>query len=152
MVVTKEQIAAVKKKYAQSPKGIKSGRISRWKFRGMISDDWDKTYDWYINTLNCQNPECNVIFTTSKIISTTTKCLDHDHNILDSPNIRNVLCNRCNLNDRSTNTSGTPNVNRYRGGWQYRRFYNGKIHQKWFKIKEEACSYKIEFELIMRDS
>ena len=152
MVVTKEQIAAVKKKYNQSPKGIKCQRISNWKMRGIISEDWDKTYDWYIGTLNCENPECNVILTTSKIRSNTTKCLDHDHNIIDSSNIRNVLCLRCNLNDRSTNTSGVPNVDRHQYGWKYRRSYNGKRHCKNFITKEEACAYKIEFELIMRDS
>jgi len=151
MVQTKEERAAVCKKYNQSPAGIKSRRITRWKQMGIISDDWDKTYDWFMNTLHCQNPECNVILSTSKIRSNTTKCLDHDHNIINSPNIRGVLCHRCNLNDKSNNTSGISNVSKDHNGWRYRRFYNGKTHEKWFKTKEEACAYKIEFELIMQN-
>ena len=150
MVQTKEERAAYEKKYNKSPAGIKRMRINNWKRQGIISYDWNKTYDWFMNTLNCENTKCNVLLSTSKIRSITTKCLDHDHNITDSPNIRNVLCNRCNLNDMSTNTSGTPNVIRNRNGWVYRRRQNGKIYQKWFKTKDEACAYKIEYELTMR--
>ena len=152
MVWTKEERAAYNKKYRQSPKGVKSHRINNWKRRGIISEDWDKTYDWYMNTLLCQNIECNAILTTDRHITFTTKCLDHDHNIIGEPNIRNVLCQQCNVNDDSSNTSGTPNVNRQYNGWRYQRVYNGKIHySKSFKTKEEACEYKLEYEKTMRN-
>ena len=149
--MTKEEVAAYDKKRRQSPAGIKYRRITSWKRMGIISLDWDKTYDWFMNTLRCENIECNILLTTSKIRSSTTKCLDHDHKIIDSPNIRNVLCCSCNANDNSTNTSGVPNISKYKNHWIYRRTYNGKTHRKRFKTKEEACAYKIEFELIMRN-
>tara|TARA_R110000803_G_scaffold25_3_gene67 strand:+ start:50 stop:511 length:462 start_codon:yes stop_codon:yes gene_type:complete len=150
MVQTKEEIAAGQKKYRQTPAGIKARRIANCKFRGIISLDWDATYNWFMNTLNCENPECNVILTTDRYPISTTKCLDHDHNIINSPNIRGVLCHQCNLNDKTSNTSGTSNVYRHPNGWVYQRAYNGKKHSKWFKTKEEACAYKLEFELTMR--
>ena len=131
MVQTKEEKAAYDKKWDQSPAGLKYRRIKNWKQMGIISDDWDKTYDWFINTLNCENSKCNALLTTSKIRSSTTKCLDHDHTFIDSPNIRNVLCHQCNVNNNSTNTSGTPNVSRHpKNGWRYIRTYNGKRHRK----------------------
>jgi len=71
---------------------IKSRTITNWKRQGIISDDWDKTYDYY---LNCQYCEwCDEPFDKS-----ANKCLDHDHDINSRVNIRGVLCRGCNFKD-----------------------------------------------------
>jgi hypothetical protein len=88
-----------KKAWRQTPSGRKSRRIHQWKFRGVISDDFDALYEKFINTANCEN--CDILLTEDKIRTATTRCLDHDHSITDRENFRNVLCHVCNtLRDR----------------------------------------------------
>jgi hypothetical protein len=41
--------------YEKTEQYIKSYRISKWKSRGVICDDWNELYDKYINTTNCEN-------------------------------------------------------------------------------------------------
>ena len=77
------------KKYQQSEKGKKFYTIRNWKSRGIICDDYDKVYDEYINTTECQL--CNNTFKDS-----TERCLDHCH---ESGKIRNILCRACNTRD-----------------------------------------------------
>ena len=52
------------KAYNQTEKGKKSGRIGKWKHRGIISEDYEALYDKYINTLNCD--ECGVKLSVDK--------------------------------------------------------------------------------------
>ena len=85
-----------KKQYDQSREGIKSRRISHWKQRGVICDNWNAMYDHYTNTTYCDI--CRVELSIKKERSATTKCLDHDHTITDRPNFRNILCHCCNVN------------------------------------------------------
>ena len=87
----KEQI----KEYRQTEVGKKSWRISGWKRYGVISEDFESLYEYYINSKNCE--ECNVVLTEDKRNTPTTRCLDHDH---DTGLFRNVLCNSCNLKRR----------------------------------------------------
>ena len=105
----KEHLLAIKKKWrlanldkdaansakwrANNPEqSKKSNNISSWKGWGIISDDWDKTYDYYINTHYCEY--CDEAFINSK-----DRHLDHDHSIKDDLNIRGVLCSKCNFKD-----------------------------------------------------
>jgi len=80
-------IKKIKKKEA----GIKSNRISKWKRRDVISDDYDKLYEMYINTKNCQ--ECNIELIEGKY-GNNKKGLDHCHK---TGEFRNVLCQTCNV-------------------------------------------------------
>jgi hypothetical protein len=80
------------KEYNQTPERIKSQKISNWKHGKIISDDWDATYDWVMNTKNCQ--KCDVLLENGK-----GKHLDHDHSITDGPNTRAVLCMPCNIHE-----------------------------------------------------
>ena len=79
----------------RSPGVIKSSKIKNWKIQGIISDDWDKTYDRYIKTLFCE--ECNCLLVRQPHpLCKKTACIDHDHTITDKENIRNILCVSCN--------------------------------------------------------
>ena len=94
----KEKKKEYDKEYRQTEQGIKSNRITNWKHKGIITDDYDALYDHYIQTSFCDN--CKVELTYDKYHTATTKCLDHDHSITDSPNFRNILCNSCNVKRR----------------------------------------------------
>jgi len=76
----------------KQPKHIKKRMIYNWKNKyGIISEDYDKLYDWYKEKTNCA--QCNIEF--SLIFGKYHKVLDHDHK---SGLVRNVLCNNCNWN------------------------------------------------------
>ena len=77
------------KKYRNSDKGKKFFTINNWKKRGIITDDYDKIYDEYINTTECKL--CNHTFENS-----TERCLDHCH---QTGEIRNIICRPCNTRD-----------------------------------------------------
>ena len=85
----KKKLKELKQEYQQTPNGIKYNRINKWKSRGVIHDDFNKLYELYLNTTECQ--VCNIDLTT------TIKCLDHSH---ITGEFRYVLCKNCNNFDR----------------------------------------------------
>jgi hypothetical protein len=88
----KEKIAERKKVWCQTEKGRKIHRIADWKRAGVICENFDNLYDYYINCKNCE--QCNVELTVDKRTTSTTRCLDHCHK---TGEFRNVLCNSCNV-------------------------------------------------------
>ena len=66
--------------------------IRKWKQRGLISDDYDALYDYYISVKNCEI--CCVELTSGEKCK-TRRAMDHDHK---TGLFRNVLCDGCNLN------------------------------------------------------
>tara|TARA_B110000259_G_scaffold72412_1_gene85270 strand:- start:46 stop:654 length:609 start_codon:yes stop_codon:yes gene_type:complete len=80
---------------SQTPEGIKYDKIAGWKSKKIISNDWDATFDWVMNTKNCEN--CDVLLENGK--GSKGRCLDHDHSITDRPNTRAVLCMPCNIHE-----------------------------------------------------
>ena len=91
----KEKIYKINKEYNQTEAGKKTKRISMWKHRGVISEDFESLYNFYINCENCE--ECKVRLTEDKRMTETTRCLDHDH---DTGLFRNVICHSCNCKRR----------------------------------------------------
>ncbi len=69
---------------------IKSTRIGKWRNRGVISEDYNKLYEYYLSIQECEN--CGIELNQEGDYK-TRKCLDHDHN---TGLFRNILCDYCN--------------------------------------------------------
>ena len=78
------------KSYYENPQKYKTTAIHKWKSRGVISDDYNSLYEYYLNCKNCE--ECNVELVECK--KSNSRCLDHNHK---TGLFRNVLCNSCNV-------------------------------------------------------
>ena len=89
----KEKHNQKEKEYRQSEQGKKVHKIKRWKQQGIIFFDYDLLYDICMNTEKCDF--CNCKLTEGKVTK-TTRCVDHDHDITDCDNVRNILCISCN--------------------------------------------------------
>ena len=88
----KQEKQEYRKEYDKTAQGKKVCRISKWKQNGVISDDYNKLYDKYINTNECEL--CNIPITEGQGII-GKKHLDHDH---ETGEFRNILCGYCNIN------------------------------------------------------
>ena len=87
-IKNKEKRNEYNKEYCQTEKGKKSMTISQWKRNGVICEDFDKMYEIYINTNNCN--WCN------KNIS-KRRYIEHNHN---SGEVRGIVCQSCNMKMR----------------------------------------------------
>ena len=85
------------KQYRQTNEAKKQNKILTWKRQGIMCFDFDLLYDLFISTTNCEF--CKIKLTIDRHNTSTTRCLDHDHNIIDKINIRGVLCISCNNKD-----------------------------------------------------
>ena len=83
------------RKYRLTEQGKKCYRITDWKRRGVISDDYDALHEEWLKQTHCEF--CNVELTTGKPCL-TRKCLDHNHK---TGEFRNILCNYCNITRKS---------------------------------------------------
>jgi len=87
----KVEMAVYNKIYRQTDVGKKSHRIGNWKQTGVISDDFDALYEYYLNCKNCE--DCGLELVEGHF-GANKKCLDHDHN---TGLFRDILCCGCNL-------------------------------------------------------
>lgn len=90
--LNKGQLNYKNRVYQKTPNGKKTTRITHWKQRGVISNNFDELYETYLSQTNCE--ECNVELTYNRNTTPTTKCLDHNH---ETGEFRNILCQRCNV-------------------------------------------------------
>ena len=140
-----EERAIYDKEYKQTPVGKKSRRKADWKQQGIIIKNFDEFYERFLSITHCQI--CKKKLTVDKKTTHSTKCVDHDHNITDGPNVRYICCHACNCNNNSRNTSGEPNISyRKRDKWRFNKTIKGKTYTKsGFKTKREAIHYKYSF-------
>lgn len=69
-------------------------KIKYWKKYGIKlrpNEDWESVYLYWFTCECCEN--CGISLTDEKRVTTSHRCLDHDH---DTGFIRNVLCISCN--------------------------------------------------------
>ena len=81
--------------YRVKTRPLKSTKIKSWINQGIISDDWDKTYNKWLKTLYCEKCNCKLVRAPHPYCKMTA-VIDHDHSINNQNNIRNILCNSCN--------------------------------------------------------
>ena len=86
-----EQNREYQKSYRQTVKGIKNKRLCNWRKSGVLCEDFNELYTYYINTWICENCDCPLV---EGIFGANKRVLDHDH---DTGLFRNVLCNTCNI-------------------------------------------------------
>ena len=82
----KEKETIRRKEYRQTPSGIKSNIIGGWKRLGIIDEDLDAVYDYYIKQTNCW-------ICLKEYKNCFDRCLDHDHT---TGEIRYICCQKCN--------------------------------------------------------
>ena len=87
----KEYMKEYHKEYNKTEAGKKTYRITRWKHVGVKSDDYNKLYEMYINTTNCE--QCNIELIEG-LYGNNKRVLDHDHK---TGEFRNILCHTCNI-------------------------------------------------------
>ena len=87
----KEEINERQKAYYKTEQGLKSNRINGWKRQGVVCENFDNLYEYFINCKECE--ECDVELTVDRYTTRTTRCLDHCHK---TGRFRNVLCHNCN--------------------------------------------------------
>jgi len=88
----KEQIKKDRKEYHQTPEGYKKLIKRSWKSKGLNMENFEEIFKRYCDTTNCNN--CNCILTKDKRITSTTKCMIHNH---QTGEFKNILCHFCNV-------------------------------------------------------
>ena len=96
---------------------------AQWKSRGIIFDGmFDEIYDIYIHCAECD--DCKTPFKNSR-----DRQLDHNHDITDEYNIRNILCRKCHNNKKKQSWKNNT-------GEQY-------ITKRWFK-RDSKFVYQLQ--------
>ena len=64
--------------------------LNNWKKRGVINDNFDELYNYYINCFKCESCDCDIVPGNCK----NGRYLDHDH---ETGLFRNIVCPKCNV-------------------------------------------------------
>jgi len=90
----KERIQETKKnqmeEYLKTDQGKKLNRVKNWRNNGLICEDYDKLYEHYLNTWECDN--CGIELVEGNY-GANRRCMDHSHR---TGLFRNILCHTCN--------------------------------------------------------
>jgi len=89
----KANVREYRKEYSKTDKEIKRSRIKAWKQYGIIVENYDELYDYYIMSNICEY--CDIPLVEGNFGS-NKKALDHDHN---TGEVRGVICHTCNSRD-----------------------------------------------------
>ena len=100
----------------------KTDTICKWKYSGVVYDDFEELYYIYMNTLNCSH--CNKEFKNTK-----NRCLDHDH---ETGLFRAIICQKCNINDSYI---------KYPDGWDKKLW-----HKQYYESNKEKHNKKYDCE------
>jgi len=89
-----EKIKITTKLYRENnPEKYKKYHIIKdWKRNGLICDDYDKLYELYLESTNCEECDCKYSIKGDGV--GRFRCMDHDHL---TGLFRNFLCCKCNL-------------------------------------------------------
>ena len=85
-----EKVKICNQKWWQN--NLEKSNIYSWKKNIIICDDYNLIYRIYVDTNKCE-------FCQTEFKNSYDRCLDHNHSILDSYNIRGILCRQCNFKD-----------------------------------------------------
>jgi len=148
----KETLKQQRKEYSKTPQGKKVNKISKWKGRGLVSDNYDEIYERYISTTHCDL--CKIELYDGGKTNTNTKCMEHDH---ITGEFRNIVCCNCNTNksDREkskSNTTGYKNIsyNKRDKNWRYHKTFKGKTIHLTRKTKIEILCIKFAGIILFR--
>ena len=139
--------ALASKEYAQTPERKKQQRIKSWKKQGIIVEDWNTFYDSVLSTTHCE--VCMKELTIDRYPTPSRKCVDHNHNINNKPNVRAICCQSCNCgSDRANNKSGEAYIywNQSNSSWRFaKKTKTSNFSKSGFKTIQEAIKYKNQF-------
>lgn len=124
----------------------KRKKIDKWKGRGIICDDWNGLYERVEKATQCEL--CPKVFS-----STFDRQVDHDHFILDAPNVRNIVCNKCNhqKSDRKIkNNTGERHIYKIFRNVSNKYYYHVRISRDG-KLNYCTSSVSLEKAIIKRD-
>ena len=75
--------------------------LNNWRKRGVINDDFDGLYNYYINCFKCESCSCDIVPGNCK----NGRYLDHDH---ETGLFRNIVCPKCNVKRRYQDAGNIP--------------------------------------------
>jgi len=136
----KEKLKQQSKEWKQNnkEKSKKSDKISQWKQKGLISENYDQIYQLWLDSTHCDKCGCDY--------NGTIKDMEHCHT---TGRFRAIVCHKCNMNmldkkKRTDNTSGHRNISycKYYNKYKYSKTYYGKLLRKQFKTKVNCLCFK----------
>ncbi len=133
----------------------KVNTIYNWRRNGLIDsddDNYEKIYQRYLDTSNCDL--CNVILTYDRYQTSTTKCMDHNH---ETKLFRNIVCHKCNTQlgkkEKSDKSNARiKNIYYCNRMYIYKKMIDGERYQKNFKTIGGALAHKIIHNVLLNRS
>tara|TARA_R110000751_G_scaffold160614_1_gene266252 strand:+ start:1642 stop:2193 length:552 start_codon:yes stop_codon:yes gene_type:complete len=126
-------------KYREGEKFQKSNTLSVWKswgLKGNLEIIWER----YCNTIICDL--CNIELTLDKKITSTRKCMEHNHK---TGEFRNIVCHKCNMTKKDiykNNKTGYTGITLANDKGRIRYRYKTKRYKT---LDEALINYILDF-------